>query len=355
MYVPILKWRQGEYLALERLESDIKDEVMPLVEIPPIGWDFERGCLAKTIDEHLEKFSHRYRLKWGGRHAFVDLLLLDPSHRMSDNSHPVSYIFKGLRQNVEHVIPVTGLSRDSDYQEAVRKVVEEDNNGLSVRLLFEDIVKSDVNVLLEALSIFHNINFGDMDIVLDLESPNFHPIGQFARALLIAILRLPKLSQFRTFTIVATSFPKSMGKMKKGSQIIERSEWLLYQALITMSSKLEVRPQFGDYAIAYPLLPEQDMRLLKPAASLRYTVEGGWYIGKGTNVRDNGFGQYVDICKSLVRSGYFLGQDFSKGDMYIFECSERRGSTGNLSVWRWVGTNHHITRVVHDLASFHGT
>ena len=42
MYIPILKWRQGEYLALDRLEDRVKDKVLPLIEIPPIEWDFEK-------------------------------------------------------------------------------------------------------------------------------------------------------------------------------------------------------------------------------------------------------------------------------------------------------------------------
>ncbi len=355
MYVPILKWRQGEYLALERLDSPVKDHVMPLIEIPPIGWDFEKGRLAKTIDQHLEKFAHRFHSKWKERSAFIDLALLDPTHRMIDTSHPMTYVFNGVRDLGESAIPVTGLSRDNDYQEAVRRVVEFDKKGLCVRLVFEDIAKNDAEVLLDALSLFHKVNIRDIDIVLDLKSPNFHPIDHFARALNMALRRLPKISQYRTFTLAATSFPKTMGQMKRGSQIIERSEWLLYKTFVSKNTELKLKPQFGDYAIAHPSLPELDMRLLKPAASLRYTVDDSWYIGKGTNVRDNGFGQYVDICGSLVSEGYFLGSGYSKGDLYILACSERRGSTGNLSVWRWVGTNHHITKVVRDIASFHGT
>lgn len=352
MYVPILKWRQGEYLALERLKDDIKNEVMPLAEVPPIGWDFERGRLAKTIDQHLEKFAYRFHNKWKGRSAFIDLMLLDPVHRMADGLHPVAYIFNGIRDYEESAVPVTGLNRDNAYQEAVRGVVEIDKKGLCIRLNFEDIVKSDAEVLLEALSAFHKINFSDMDVVMDLESPNFHPIDQFSKALHLALRRLKRLPQCRTFTVAATSFPKSMGELKKGSQIIERSEWLLYREFSAAASNLQIRPQFGDYAIAHPSLPKLDMRLLKPAASLRYTIDGGWYIEKGSNVRDNGFEQYVDICKSLIGSGYFSESSFSRGDRHILECSEREVSTGNLSVWRWVGTNHHITKVVHDLASF---
>ena len=40
-YVPVLKWKQGEYQALYRLSNAVKDNLTPLLEIPPIGFDFE--------------------------------------------------------------------------------------------------------------------------------------------------------------------------------------------------------------------------------------------------------------------------------------------------------------------------
>ena len=64
MYVPILKWRQGEYLALGQLHPNVKDKVIPLIEIPPIEWDFEQKKEAKTIDEHLKPFANRLVKKW---------------------------------------------------------------------------------------------------------------------------------------------------------------------------------------------------------------------------------------------------------------------------------------------------
>ena len=40
-YIPILKWKQGEYQALSELTPEIKKNIVPLFEIPPIGFDFE--------------------------------------------------------------------------------------------------------------------------------------------------------------------------------------------------------------------------------------------------------------------------------------------------------------------------
>ena len=52
-YVPCLRWKQGEYQALLRLSPSTKGCITPLIEVPEIGWDFELGREAKTIDGHL--------------------------------------------------------------------------------------------------------------------------------------------------------------------------------------------------------------------------------------------------------------------------------------------------------------
>jgi len=352
MYIPILKWRQGEYLALERLKSEIKDSVMPLIEIPPIEWDFAKGRLAKNIDEHLASFPKRLHKKWEGRPAFIDFNLLDSAYRLLDDKQPVTFIFDEIRVHGAHGIPVTNPYRDLSYQEAVKEIIKKDNNGVCFRISFNDIVKNNISSDIASLSNILNVNIDNIDIVLDLGSPNYQPISAFVAALRASLKKIKNLEEYRSFTLISTAFPKSMGEVSKGGHIIERLEWKLYLEYCSKALENEDLPQFGDYAIAHPVLPQQDMRLLKPAASLRYTIDNAWWIEKGISVRDNGFEQYRNICRSIIDSGHFCDADYSEGDEYIKECSDGGGSTGNLSTWRWVGTNHHITKVVHDVASF---
>jgi Beta protein len=73
------------------------------------------------------------------------------------------------------------------------------------------------------------------------------------------------------------------------------------------------RPAFGDYAIAPPDPFQGDMRPIKPSATVRYATERGWLIAKGPNVRDNGFGQYWEWCRSVVEPAGYLGRAFSTG------------------------------------------
>ena len=352
MYVPILKWRQGEYLALERLAQDMKEYVMPLIEVPPLEWDFEEGKYAKNIDEHLERFMNRLIKKWGKRKAFVDLHLIDPSFRMADGAHPMQYVLTEAHKCKLELVPVTSLNRDRDYQRAIRSSLSQPGRGVCLRLSVNDLLKLTKINNLDAFIRYYSLGIDELDLILDLESPNFNPIVQFARLLRNQVRNLPQVKDVRSFTIAGSAFPNSMGQLSPGIQTVERAEWILFRQYCNQLTANERKPLFGDYAISHPVLPQLDMRLVKPAASLRYTIDDGWYIHKGTNVRDNGYLQYRNMCSKLVKSQHFLGDSYSPGDKYIKECSEGTESTGNLSVWRWVGTNHHITRVVRDYANF---
>ena len=48
-YVPILKWRQGEYQALWRLADATKDRTVPLIEITPPDFDWMLTTIEKKF------------------------------------------------------------------------------------------------------------------------------------------------------------------------------------------------------------------------------------------------------------------------------------------------------------------
>lgn len=349
-YVPCLAWKQGEYQALLRLHPQARTSIIPLIDIPEIGWDFETESDAKTIDEHLAKFAMRFSQKWSGRWAFIDLKLIQPNERMHDGQHPLEFVFDSLRNENALAIPVTGLRRDLAYQNAVTNTISRDKSGVCVRLSIDDATSDRLTTDLAALLTKLSIEPEEVHLVLDLEAPNFEPIEAFTDMVRSVIDRLPTLNRWRTYTICATSFPQNMGQLKLGAQIIKRFEWIFYKKLLQMLGQTR-KPTFGDYAIAHPDPVRIDVRLIKPAASIRYTIKDGWYVVKGTNIRDNGTAQYTKHCSLLLASGLFSGASFSTADAYIRKCALRRVKPGGLTTWRWVGTNHHIEKTVADLAN----
>ncbi len=82
-YVPCLRWKLGEYQAVLDLRSSTRKSITPLIEVPEIGFDFERRTASKTIDNHLKPFPKRVRDKWGSRFCFVDGRHILPECRLS--------------------------------------------------------------------------------------------------------------------------------------------------------------------------------------------------------------------------------------------------------------------------------
>jgi len=355
-YVPCLRWKQGEYDAILRLSPKTKAQITPLIEVPEIGYDFETKTPTRTLDKHLELFVKRLMKKWGMNHCFVDISLVKSSERMADGRHPLKFVFDKLRVNKCRVIPVTGLDRDNDFGSVINNITSSDKHGLCIRLNIEEASKPKLKNSIDSLLSTNSLNADQCDLVLDLGAPNFEPVDGFAKLCVAIIKRLPLLQQWRSFTFCGTSFPKSMSGIKQGRTLLKRFEWLLYKRVVEILSADDIRlPAFGDYGISHPEVLSRDMRLLKPSATIRYTAQDSWLIAKGLNVRDNKYGQYRELCRSVLTSPYYLGKDFSFGDRYITDCTEGAAKTGSLTTWRMVGTNHHIEKVVVDISRFFGS
>lgn len=351
-YVPCLRWKQGEYQALLRLTEDVKSHVTPIVEVPEIGFDFENRKEAKNIDEHLSNFGKRVKGKWGDRLCFVDLKLLTSSLRMADGTHPLDFVFQDLKVNGCSVIPVTSIDRDQFYQESIKQIVERDQRGVCFRATIQQAANQNFAIEAARVLTYLNLQKKEVDLVLDLGAPNFSPVAGFEKLIVSIVRRIPELSRWRTFVILGTAFPSSMAEITGGGGSPTRSEWVLFRGLTNDFRATGLRlPTFGDYAVSHPDVLLADMRIIKPYATIRYTINDAWWILKGLNVRDNGFAQYRSMCSRLIRSNLFMGPDFSAGDLYIRDCARGNASTGNLTTWRWVGTNHHIHKVVENVAN----
>ena len=351
-YIPCLRWKQGEYQAVWRLPHATKRLFTPLIEVPEIGYDFENETAAKTIDEHLAPFADRVYKKWGTSTCFVDANLIG-AKQMADGTHPVHFIFEQLRTMRCSVIPVTGLSKNKEFQQAIKAASAKDRNGVCLRITVEQAATSTLNTEIYSLLSTLKIQSTDCDLLLDLGSPNFVPLDGFSMAIEAIVKKLPYVNNWRTFTLIGTSFPETMGGIREGVEIVPRYEWQLYKMLAAKLQKAKLRmPAFGDYAISHPKILELDMRIVKPSATIRYTIDNNWYIAKGKNVRDYGREQYRELSKKIVNSSYYCGEAFSWGDNFIRQCAHG-GNTSSLTMWRQVGTNHHIEKVTQDIASFY--
>jgi hypothetical protein len=355
-YVPILKAKLGEYGALEDLTRTRKDGMTPILEVAPIPWDWGLDQPAKSIAEHLQGLGAAITRAWGiEREVFIDSLYLDDNDFFGDGRSPVAAVLDSCRVEGLLAIPVTGPSRSANHHADVANAASQDGRGVCIRVVQDDLVDllkldQSLSALLQTLGVPRT----DADLVVDFE----HVLGQAATATIAAtavLATLPNLNDWRTLTLASSGFPENLSGIAADSvAAAPRYDWEVWQALVARRDSLPRLPTFGDYAIAAPTFTEIDPRVMRMSAAIRYTADADWVILKGRNTRDYGFGQFNDLCRILIARPEYTGAGFSRGDAYINDCASGNGGPGNATSWRRVGTNHHLSFVVDQIANLPG-
>ena len=156
-YIPCLRWKQGEYRAIADLSSIARGTIVPLIDVPEIGFDFETGENKKSVDDHLKQFAKRVTDNWGKSLCFIDMHLINKAERMITGEHPVTFIFNDLRKKGARAIPVMAISQDSQWHDAIQQVANQDNRGFSLRISLRRCSKSQVREFI-IQELFNNYN-----------------------------------------------------------------------------------------------------------------------------------------------------------------------------------------------------
>lgn len=349
MYVPALRWRQGEYQALARLAAAAKDRTVPYVTIPEVEFDFELWQPKKTIQEHVHPFAARFNAKWGQRSAWVGVHPSISDKPMGDGRDIFTYVFEALRTFQANAMPAVPLDASPLTVASIAGIVAIDSLGAGIAVRLEDLMKPNARTRIEARTVSLGLSLDEVDLVIDLGAPNFVPYSVFAGALIVAIQKLGDLHAFRNFIVIGTAIPETFKDVAKGADQLARHDWLFYKILLGKLPADMRRPNFGDYTIVHPEFKALDMRLIKSAGKLIYTTPTDWEVRKGGAFNDNR-AQMHDHCASIIASGKFNGSSFSSGDEYIAKCADHKEGPSNQTRWKEVAINHHIMHVLNDLA-----
>lgn len=353
MYVPALRWRQGEYQALLRLANPVKDRIVPFITIPEIEFDFEDWRAKKSVQEHVHPFAARYKSKWAKRPAWIGVHRSIVQEHMDDGRDVFTYVFEGLRAFEANAVPTIPLGANGSTVRAVASIVKRDSLGVAISVRLEDLMKPDPDARVQALVSALGVEFSDTDLIVDLGAPNFEPYEAFSGGLIIALRRLGDLQAYRNLVVIGTAIPETFKNVAKGTDEIPRHDWLFYKTLLTKLPDGMRRPSFGDYTIVHPEFTPVDMRKIKSAGKIVYTTPRSWSVRKGGAFRDNPE-QMHGHCADLISKAFFKGSGYSSGDNYIAKCAVGQEGPSNQTRWKDVAINHHITHVLDDLATLGG-
>lgn len=350
-YVPVLRWKQGERLALQAVQPEDREIMTPLVELVPRDFGPDKNGRPRAPADVVERKAEELLACWGKEPLFLDLRLL-PSRIRGTNSGSLLERLCELGRNLGlSIVPVTGMGSPNSYQSAVASIARSEKRGACIRLTAKDIRSSAFRSTLSGLLSYLGLRYSQVDLFIDCQFVKETPIDIESVS-----TRLPHLTRWRTFTVGCGAFPRDLRGFSVGEHVLPRLDWLSWQTFMLNSTKLTRRPSYSDFTIQHPVFygPPRHPRY---SASIRYTAEEHWVIMRGESVfKDDGPGmkQWPANAQMLCERAEFRGPDFSEGDRYIKEMSLQTEKTGTARTWLQAGINHHLTYQARQIHSFFG-
>jgi hypothetical protein len=339
----VLKVKRGEMGALRSVAPRHRARIIPLLEI------VERTRLP-TIEAHLDTafkdFARSVRL--------YPSCFLDAHEIAPDGEAAAAEVFERAATAGVPFRPVTGITRSADVDAALRYR----SRGLGLRLSRQELEEGGLAERLQGFMDQHRLAPAETDIIIDL-GPVEDLVAEGVAALAEAFLaEVPDHARWRTFTISACAFPMSLRTVERHSHsVVPRLEWMTWKQRLYGNRRDLLRlPTFSDCAIQHPAGVEHfDPVLMPVSAVIRYAREEDWLLVKGESTRQTlPSHQFPRLASRLVygdlRSSY-AGAPHCAGCVEMKAAADGAEGLGSAEVWRRLGTVHHITVVMDELAS----
>lgn len=321
-YVPILKWKLGEQTALRELSNEFSSLIIPLIEITP---EFN----VKKLDTAFSCWSNK-------------LYYFDVLSECYEND-PKIYLKILDQLNHDYAIPVL---KHTDSLDLINYTTKLSNNGIAIRITTNYMDTLNTNML----NILQEISPTDIDIILDFKYIGNTLLSSLYSSFLNIISSIPNVSDYRNIIISSSSFPKDLAGIPRDNiNHFNMLEWHFYTEYISRyANENNFNIIYSDYCICNPSYTEF-LPYMKPSFNIRYTHIGEFLIIKGNLISNGGLNNenVSRVCNTLVSSNFFTGEQYSWGDNYIYNHRLiNQPSYGNLTTWRAICTNHHITHIV---------
>ena len=344
-YVPVLKVKRGEKRALRSVLPRLQVRMTPLLEIVE-----RKADKAATVDAHLDT-------------AFKGLAesinsysrcFLDTREVAADGPAAAIEVFRRATSAGIVFTPVTGISRTAD----VAAALGHQRHGIALRLTREECESGNLTASLQAFMAQHGLTPERTDLIIDLGAVDEMIVDGVAALTEAFLAEVPDHSRWRTFTMSACAFPMSMGVVGRNSHNrVERTEWIAWRDhLHARRSGLTRLPAFSDCAIQHPKgIEDFDFRTMQVSASIRYAMPDDWLLIKGESTRVTRPGvQFPTLATKLVYGQLhsdFFGSAHCEGCRSMKAAADRADGFGSAEAWRRLGTIHHISLVMQELAA----
>lgn len=353
-YIPILKWKRAEQVALKTLKQEHKEYITPLIQfvMPRNKPDDELADIVARFENLAPQIPEKLIGVWGRSPIFVDISLLFTTPLKVKS---LNVILRGGHKHGGIFVPVIYLNDDPKIKKIAFSLARENGNGICLRLIcsdFADLTRMNQDIV-ELLS-SSRLKKDNIDLLVDIKETGEN--GNKCVKYLGLSQNIPDLLKWRTFSFASGSFPEDLSECKLDEEnFIPRIDWKSWKDQVD-SKKLQRKPSFADYTVQHPIYNEST-QFFPPSASIKYALEDKWFIMKGKKQK---YGMYLAHAKLLSTDRRFYGENFSYGDQYIAEKArhynvymkdKRIKGTGTPETWIRAGINHHLVLTVRQIAN----
>lgn len=340
-YLPILKWKQGERIALREMYEEHWEVTVPLVELMAEPYSQDLTAFKAKIDatgHEIEDATPE------GQVIAIDTRYVDPAYH-NQVKLLLSVCKRIAKASNRQVIPVVSEAMSSldisrlaeEFPDVVLRIHTPSVLPMQLPGYVDDLVKSGyaktgIHILIDQFSIVKE----------DVSAKT---------ALAKLFLKEAFTTGCSSVSLGGGAFPIDLTGYKQGMHTIPRVEWQVWTRIQRSGEFPELR--YSDYTVTNPAMPPAvDPSQLNPSIAIRYAGPTEWHLYKGGGFKGAKSGTYAALCKLLVIDPVFSGAPFSFGDG---EYAKKAASTktpnrnGNPSSWRKEATSHHIAFVVSKL------
>jgi len=361
-YVPVLKWKLGEQSAVQPLSATQKASVFPIAELQDRPFDWANNKYTKTWDKHIRDVVKATAKHWGNKHEIAFDQPLTSDDELADSVGTVwEFLFAELWAAKVQAVPVISSYAGTKEIAALMAASTAAKRGRWVLRYVIDVddptpAPADVANWFVSTAAKIKAQPAEVDAVLDAAFVTDADLAAQTTRNAAILQAIFSAKTWRNVVLAAGAFPVNLAGVPKGTHQIPRADWALFLATRQSAALKGEKLVYGDYGISHVTAFDEDPRLLKMSANLRYTHWDKWFVIKGKSVKDFGFGQYRDICKVLVLLPIYMKAAFSHGDQnYSDVAANPATGPGNATHWRRDATNHHIHVVLHQVASLPAT
>ncbi|MFE2704522.1 beta family protein [Streptomyces mirabilis] len=343
-YVPILKGKAGEFLALGHASKEVQAQLRPVMEIVP---DFELRDLLETFCEHAMEHVP------SGMVLTVDCGAL-PFVRVleGDAGGPVLRVGESLMQRGVAMRPVFRPTDPVQELTEVSGVAAAHHEGACLRfstaLDFSHEVPDDSQM--RDLLRMVRLPPEEIDLLVDAGPVRSASAGQTLAERTVDVLDGLSRWPWRHICVAAGAFPVNLRGFPRGvATAVAREDASLWRKVV--ERWCGPQPDFGDFGVTYPrMLPKSRGT---PDPNMRYTAGMEWQVYVYPRLRP-GNDDFFVLSEDLVNSPHWppTGESTSWGDARLAECAQRRRSKGGGGTeWRAWATSHHLAVVTDQLTS----